>query len=228
MPRHPRVSPDGFVQHVLNRGDHRDTIFHKPPDFRAFLAVIAESAHRIPMRILAYCIMRNHFHLVLWPYAGRDLPCFMQQVMNTHINRYLRHYPPSSPGHIYQGRYGNSLIETGPALLRVMRYVEANALSAGIVKRADHYKWSSASPHAGDPGRPTLADWPIARPVDWREYLNTPTAADEWKKLQRSARRGAPYGSDEWVQTVAAAYRLESAVRPRGRPRVYETWVPTA
>jgi putative transposase len=74
MPRHNRVSPDGFVQHVLNRGDHRETLFHKPGDFRAFLLVVAEAACRIPMRILAYCIMRNHFHLLLWPYQGDDLP----------------------------------------------------------------------------------------------------------------------------------------------------------
>ena len=228
MPRSRRVSPDGFVQHVVNRGDHREPIFHKPSDFRAFLAVIAESAYRIPIRILAYCIMRNHFHLVLWPYEGKDLPVFMQRLMNTHINRYLRHYPPSSPGHIYQGRYGNTLVEAGSALLRVIRYVEANALSAGLVRRAEHYKWSSASPHASDEGRPTLAEWPFPRPADWLTYVNTSTPADEWKKLQRSLRRGAPYGSDEWVAAVAAAHKLESTLRPVGRPRVYETFVPTA
>jgi|EndMetStandDraft_3_1072993.scaffolds.fasta_scaffold07455_3 putative transposase len=227
MPRSRRISPDGFVQHVVNRGDHRDAIFHKPSDFRAFLAVIAEAAYRIPVRILAYCIMRNHFHLVLWPYEGKDLPAFMQLVMNIHINRYLRHYPPSSPGHIYQGRYANPLVETGPALLRVIRYVEANGFSAGLVKRAEHYKWSSASPRAADAGRPTLAEWPIAKPADWSQYLNTPTPADEWKKLQRSIRRGAPYGSDPWVTSVAAAHGLKSTLRPRGRPRSYETFVPT-
>src|SRR3954468_3959284 len=122
MPRHNRVSPDGFVQHVLNRGDHRETVFHKPADFRAFLAILAETAYRIPMRILAYCIMRNHFHLLLWPHQGDDLPRFMQLLMNTHIRRYLTHYPPASPGHIYQGRYKNPLVETGPAIIAVARY----------------------------------------------------------------------------------------------------------
>jgi len=228
MPRHRRVSPDGFVQHIVNRGDHRETIFHKPSDFRAFLAVIAESAYRIPIRILAYCIMRNHFHLVVWPQEGKALPAFMQLLMNTHINRYLRHYPPSSRGHIYQGRYANPLVETGPALFRVIRYVEANALSAGLVTRAEYYKWSSVSPHAGDTGRPALAEWPIARPANWVQYVNTPTAADEWKKLQRSVRRGTPYGSDDWVEQVAAAHDLQSTLRRQGRPRLYETFVPTA
>src|SRR5687767_13967749 len=145
MPRHRRISPDGYVQHVLNRGDHRETIFFKAGDFRAFLAIVAESARRVGMRILAYCIMRNHFHLVVWPHAGNDLPVFMQLLMNLHIQRYLRHYRPESPGHIYQGRYTNSIVQSDHHVLRVMRYVEANALSAGLVRCAEDYKWSSAS-----------------------------------------------------------------------------------
>jgi len=227
MPRHPRVSPDGFVQHVVNRGDHRETIFHKPADFRAFLAIIAEVAYRIPIRILAYCIMRNHFHLLLWPYHGADLPVFMQTLMNTHINRYLRHYPPPSPGHIYQGRYKNPLVETGGAVIRVARYIEANGLSAGLVKRAEHYRWSSASPDATELGRPKLAEWPIPKPPEWSQFLNTPTPADELKRLQRSLRRGEPFGSDAWTEKVVRQYGLQHTVRAPGRPRVYETVVPT-
>jgi putative transposase len=226
MARHRRVSPDGFVQHVLNRGDHREVLFHKPGDFWAFLAVVAEAACRVPMRILAYCIMRNHFHLLLWPYRGADLPVFMQMLMNLHIQRYLRHYPPASPGHIYQGRYANSIIETGPALIRVARYVEANALSAGIVTRAEHYNWSSASPLASDPSRPILAKWPIAKPADWPSILNTPTATEEWTRIQRSLRRGAPVGSGNWIRKVAKAYGLEHAIRRQGRPRLFGTVLP--
>jgi putative transposase len=228
MPRHRRVSPDGFVQHVINRGDHRDTIFHKPADFRAFLAIITEAAYRIPIRILAYCIMRNHFHLLLWPYEGADLPMFMQLLMNMHISRYLRHYRPASRGHIYQGRYTNPLVESGASITTVARYIEANALSAGLVRRAEHYRWSSASARASDPGRPQLAEWPIAKPVDWLKFLNTPTPADELKQLQRSVRRGAPFGSETWVQTVAGEHGLDHTLRAPGRPRAYETFVPTA
>lgn len=225
MARQRRVSPDGFVQHVLNRGDHRETVFHKPADFRAFLALIAEAAFRVPMRILAYCIMRNHFHLVVWPYQGIDLPAYMQLLMNLHIQRYLRHNPPGSPGHIYQGRYTNALIEGDDSLLRVMRYVEANALDAGLVHRAEQYKWSSASPHSSDPGRPTLVDGPLARPSDWLTFVNSTASSEEVTRIQQSARRGAPYGSEEWTKHVVRRYDLEHTIRPRGRPRVYETIV---
>jgi len=227
MPRHARVSPDGFVQHVLNRGDHRETIFHKPPDFRAFLRVLAEAADRTSMRILAYCIMRNHFHLLLWPLAGEDLSVFMQLLMNIHLRRYLRHYVPASPGHVYQGRYTNSIVEHAESLPRVARYIESNAKSAGIVARAEDYPWSSASPHAADPERPALAEWPIPKPVRWLAYVNTPTPADEWKGIQRSIRRGAPIGSPEWIQAVAKIHGLEHTLTEPGRPRVYENFDPT-
>jgi putative transposase len=227
MPRHARVSPDGFVQHVLNRGDHRESIFHKPGDFRAFLMAIAEAARRVPMRILAYCIMRNHFHLLLWPHQGRDLPEFMQLLMNVHLGRYLRHYRPSSPGHIYQSRYTNSIVDSDHALFRVARYVEANAMSAGIVRRAEDYRWSSASPEAADPVRPTIAEWPIAKPSSWLTYLNTPTPLDEWKRLQRSLRRGAPVGPEDWTKAIAATYGLGYTLQPPGRRRVSEKFDPT-
>jgi putative transposase len=227
MPRHNRISPDGFVQHVINRGDHRETIFHKPGDFRAFLEILAEVASIIPMRILAYCIMRNHFHLLLWPYQGSDVPVFMERLMNTHIKRYLLHYPPASPGHIYQGRYVNPLVEMGPSVVWVAKYVESNAKSAGLVKRAEDYRWSSASPEHDEPGRPILAEWPVPKPVDWLTFLNTPTPADELKRLQRSIRRGSPYGSDEWIKAVVKEHGLEHTVRQAGRPRVYETFLPT-
>lgn len=226
MPRHARVSPDGFVQHVLNRGDHRETLFHKPADFRAFLKVFADTAERIAMRILAYCIMRNHFHFVLWPYEGADLPRFMHLLMSTHIARYLRHYPPVSPGHLYQDRYTNVLVEAGPPLLRVLRYVEANAFAANLVPRAEEYPWTSASPEALEDGRPFICEWPIARPANWSELLNTRTAASERQRIQRCAARGAPYGSTAWSEQVVKTFHLEHTVRRPGRPKSDESIIP--
>jgi REP-associated tyrosine transposase len=227
MARHKRVSPDGFVQHVLNRGDHRETLFHKPGDFRAFLLVVSEAACRVPMRILAYCIMRNHFHLVLWPYKGADLPHFMQMLMNLHIRRYLRHYPPASPGHIYQGRYKNSIVEPGASVLAVARYVEANALSAGLVPRAEEYRWSSASVHALEDEMPILSEWPVAKPKEWLALLNLRTPAEQLRRIQQSAARGAPYGSPAWVDEVVKQYGLEHTIRRRGRATRTESAVPT-
>ena len=214
------------MQHVLNRGDHRETLFFEPGDFRAFLLVVSETAHRIPMRVLAYCIMRNHFHLLLWPFKGSDLPDFMHALMNLHIGRYLRNHPPVSPGHIYQSRYTNSIVEPGGAVLRVAKYVERNALTAGLVKRAEDYPWSSASPRALDDDRPLLADWPTPKPANWLTLLNLSTPAQELMRIQHGIARGAPYGSPEWVDRAARTFRLEHTIRRRGRPTRSESVVP--
>ena len=227
MSRHRRICPDGIVQHIVNRGDHRETLFHKPADFRAFLAAVVDTSLRIPMRILAYCIMRNHFHLLLWPEKGKDLPRFMQLLMNTHIRRYLRHYPPVSPGHLYQGRYTNSLVENGKSLLAVARYVEANALTAGLVRRAQDYSWSSASPLAEDADQPILSEWPIPKPQDWATFVNLRSPESERRRIQISASRGAPYGSAAWIERMVKTYGLEHTVRKPGRPRRTETLVTT-
>ena len=226
MSRRARVSPDGFVQHVLNRGDHRETLFHKPGDFRAFLKALTDTTERIAMRVLAYCIMRNHFHFVLWPYHGADLPQFMHLFMATQISRYRRHYPPDSPGHIYQDRYQNVLVETGPPLLRVLRYVEANAFAAGLVERSEDYPWSSASPEALEHGRPFICEWPIERPSNWSTLLNLRTAAAERNRIQRCAARGAPYGSSSWTDDVVKKFHLEHTVRAPGRPKFGESAIP--
>ena len=104
---------------------------HTIDDFIVFLSLIAEAACRVPMRILAYCVMRNHFHLLLWPYAGDDLPRFMHMLMVLHINRHRYRHPPESPGHIYQSRYTNVIVEHGRSIVSVAKYIECNAMNAG-------------------------------------------------------------------------------------------------
>ena len=222
MPRHARISPDGFVQHVINRGDHRETIFHKAADFAAFLALMAEATARVPMRILAYCIMRNHFHLLLWPHRGTDLSAYMQLLMNLHIQRYLKHYPPASPGHIYQGRYRNVLVEDGSDVLKVARYIEANPVAAGIVRRAEDYKWSSISPLARRRGRPALEPTLVERTGEWRKFVNEPLAAESVQQIEDGIRKGIPIGSAAWRAQVVAEHGLQHVMRSRGRPRVYD------
>jgi putative transposase len=223
MPRHARISPDGFVQHVINRGDHRETIFHRPADFAAFLALMAEAAWRVPMRILAYCIMRNHLQHPLWPHKGSDLSAYMQALMNLHIQRYLKHYPPESPGHIYQGRYHNVIVEDGPDVLKVARYVEANPVAARIVRRAEDYKWSSISRLAERPGRPKLESTRIQRDRQWVRFVNEPLSAESVQQIEQGIRKGLPIGSQQWRERVVAEYGLQHTVRSKGRPRVYDT-----
>jgi REP element-mobilizing transposase RayT len=98
MPRTARACVAGYSYHVLNRGNARSVVFHKAEDYAAFLRALHEASVRLPMPILAYCIMPNHFHLVVRPIGDCDLSSWMQWLMTTHVRRYLKHYDQS--GHI--------------------------------------------------------------------------------------------------------------------------------
>src|ERR1700735_5175168 len=103
MPRTARASRGGIVYHVTNRGKGRATVFHKEAAFQALIDLMDDAWKRLPVPVLAYCLMPNHFHLVLWPSHDGDLSTWMGWLMNAHVRRYHRHY--HSSGHIWQGRF---------------------------------------------------------------------------------------------------------------------------
>ena len=105
MARGLRPSAGGIVYHVLNRGNSRRTIFYKDRDAHAFIELLAEVKRFIPMRLLGYCLMGNHWHLVLWPHSEGDLSRFMHRLTVTHVRRYFEHYHDDAGGHLYQGRF---------------------------------------------------------------------------------------------------------------------------
>lgn len=222
MPRQRRVIPDGSVQHVLNRGNRRAKIFHQTADYECFTNLLADTAEHIPMRLLAFCVMPNHWHLVVWVDKGEALSAYIQRLATSHVHQHHHAYRTTGLGHVYQGRFRNFTVQEEGYLYQVLRYVEANPLSANLVKRAEDWRWSSLTSRTSADGRPLLAVWPVPTPRDWREYVNRGIPGDELRQLRQSARRGTPYGSGEWVAQTVAAYGLEATVTPPGR-RVRES-----
>ena len=102
MPRISRASRGGYVYHVLNRGNGRNDVFHKEDDFAAFAGLMREANDKVPMRVTGYCLMANHFHLLVWPKKDGDLSRWMQWLMTSHVRRYRRRH--GSSGHVWQGR----------------------------------------------------------------------------------------------------------------------------
>lgn len=218
MPRIRRSAPPGLAHHVINRGNDRKTVFHKMGDYLAFLRFMDEAQVLVPMRILAFCLMPNHFHFVLWPESVEALSEYMRVLMNAQVRNYQQHYGTVGHGHIWQGRFKNFPIQHDVHLLRVLRYVEANAKRAKLVRLAEDWSWNSlAVPRETD--WPELTPWPIERPGDWLEHVNATAGGDELKRVRLSVRRGAPYGEPEWTESVAKEYGLEFTLRPVGRPR---------
>lgn len=217
MPRTARASVGGICYHVLNRGNGRAKVFHKDGDYAAFVQLLADANERLPMRILGYVLMPNHFHLVVWPRADGDLSRWMQWLMTAHVRRYHRTHHGS--GHVWQGRFKAFPIEQDEHLLTVLRYIERNALRANLVGRAENWPWSSLA-WRGERLRPGfLSDGPVPMPRNWLASVNAAASAAEEAALTRSLVRGTPFGAPEWTERTAKRLGLESTLRPRGRPK---------
>ena len=217
MPRTARASAGNLCYHVLNRGNARGEVFHKDDDYAAFLDLMAEANERLPLRILGYALLPNHFHLVLWPHGDGDLSRWMQWLLTSHVRRYHRHYHGS--GHVWQGRFKAFPIAADEHLVTVLRYVERNPLRAGLVKRSEAWPWSSLAWRASGRRPALLEKWPVACPRSWVDHVNAVQTEGELAGLRRSVERGAPFGAESWARRIAKRLDLESSLRPRGRPR---------
>ena len=224
MPRPLRTAPGGFVYHVLNRANGKRRIFECDRDYLAFERVLAEIQERVPMRILAWCVMPNHWHLLLWPAQDGHLSDYMRLVTLTHTQRFHAYRASQGTGHLYQGRFKSFVVQHDAHFLAVSRYVEANALSGGLIQRAEDWRWGSLwrAQQGQTQLPPRLHPWPVPRPGDWLSYVNHRAEKAESDALRRSARRGCPYGDEAWTQSVAEELGLQSTLRPRGRPATKE------
>ena len=221
MPRAKRICPAGTVFHCLNRAVARLTLFEKDADYAAFERVLEEAHQRMDLRILDYTIMPNHWHLVVWPRSDTQVSEFLQWLTVTHTMRWHAHFHTSGSGHLYQGRFKTFPVQSDEHLWTVLRYVERNPVRAGLAKRAEDWRWGSAwRRRHGDAGaRHLLAEWPVARPSRWLDWVNRPQTEAELAAVRRSVQRGTPFGSDAWVKRKASRLDLEYTLRPRGRPR---------
>jgi len=145
MPRRPRSSLDDGAFHVVSRGTARTAIVVDDVDRRAFVALLDLTVVRFEWELDAYCLMTNHFHLVVT--ATRDrLSRGMHRLAGRHAERFNRRY--DRVGHLFQGRYEARRIGSDESLERVCRYVEDNPVRAGICATAEQWPWSSARERA--------------------------------------------------------------------------------
>jgi len=181
MPRRPRLSTGGIAYHVLNRRVGRLELFEKPADYSAFEKILAQAHHRTGMRIAAYCLMPNHWHLLLWPRSDGELSEVMRWITVTHTQRWHAHRHSFGTGPVYQGRFKSFPVQTDEHFLTVARYVERNALRAKLVERVEEWQWSSVYRSARHDAKLAdfLSTWPMERPQNWIEWINEPDKASE-------------------------------------------------
>ena len=143
MPKKKRITKAGIAYHALNRANGKLRIFKKDLDFIAFENVLAEGIERFDIRLCGYCIMSNHWHMLLWPANDKALPDFMHWVTLTHAKRWHAAHGTTGIGHLYQNRYKSFPIQSNWRYLKAMQYIESNPLRAGLVKTAADWQWSS-------------------------------------------------------------------------------------
>jgi putative transposase len=217
MPRIARGLADGYIYHVLNRGNGKQEVFHKPADYQAFINLMHEAKELYPLGVFGYCLMPNHFHIVVCPKKTDHLSGWMHWLMTSHVRRYHAHY--RSCGHVWQGRYKSFIIQKDNHLLTVLRYVESNPVKANLVKAALDWQWSSHRETVGAVQRNITDDLPIDCIQNWASYIDKPQNDRDIEMLKRSVERQTPFGDDKWQRTISKIFGLESTLRPRGRPR---------
>ncbi len=226
MPRRPRRASGQIVFHVLNRAVQGLVPFEQSSDYEHFLRLLRDTSREIPMRLLAYTLMPNHWHLVLWPGDDNGLSRFMMRLTATHAQQWRTGKGSVGRGAVYQGRFKAIAVQNDFHFLRVCRYVERNPLRARLAASAEDWPWSSASRSRAEAGRPELAPWPVPRPDDWPEQLNVPEPSQALSQIRDAIRLGRHFGSVEWRSRTARALKWRSGGRGPGRcrqlPRVVE------
>lgn len=220
MPRRLRRSLQGAVFHVMNRAVRRTVIFESDDDYEAFARVVREASRRFEVKIIAYCLMPNHWHFVVICERIEELSRWMHWVAATHANRWNGARGTRGTGALYQGRFKALPVQKDRSLIRVCRYVERNALRKGLVQIAEAWTWCSLYSACQNCDIIPLAPWPISRPVNWVEIVNTPDNDAELDDLRRMLRRNHPIGSPAWQAAVApfAGLSLRGKGRPAKRP----------
>jgi REP-associated tyrosine transposase len=203
---------------VMNRSARRVQIFFGPADYLLFERLMVAAAERIPMRVLTYAIMPNHWHLVMWPFGDADLSRYMQWLTRTHAQAWHQAHRSVGTGAVYQGRFKAIPVQTDLHFLTVCRYVERNPKRARLVARATDWPWAGGGLAQRSLPCPTLAPWPVSRPGDWIDQIDREAGDAGFADLRRRIRQTLPYGEDPWISSVAGRLGLRGRLRGRGRP----------
>lgn len=220
MPRSKRADEAGAIYHTLNRGNAKRKIFRKPSDYEAFIRTLKEGLEKYPVDLLAFCLMPNHWHMVVRPTKDGAMGRLIGWVSATHTLRHHAHHHTAGSGHLYQGPFKSFPVADDEHFFIVCRYVERNALRAKLCTKAEDWRFGSLHRwhHNCDKDPKVLTTWPIRRLGRWTERVNTPLTKGEIDAVRTSLRRNRPFGSQEWIEQTCDRTGLWSTLRPRGRP----------
>lgn len=205
---------------MTQRGNYRQKTFFDDGDRYLYLDLVSRIAKDSGLSLLGWCLMPNHVHWIVIPYA---LDALAQTFRRAH-SRYAVHVNQKhqrASGHLWQNRYYSCLLGDNH-LWNALRYVELNPVRGCLVSSADEFEWSSASVHTGRRKPPAWIDTRLWRnrfsPEEWSVILKAEEPED-WVELRKATRIGLPWATSEFVQRMEIAKGVRLTGRPPGRPR---------
>ena len=222
MARLARIVAPGVAHHITQRGNNRQDVFFVDDDRRVYLALLKEQCEKHGLKVIAYCLMTNHVHIVGVPQHKHSLA---RAIGRTHFQyaRYVNRMHGRS-GHLWQNRFDSCVLDP-PHLINTLIYAERNPVRAGIVRLAWEYRWSSAPAHTGRlpdaSGLLDLAEWRKRHPdaAFWRDLLRRPEDADVLTSIRQKTHHGRPLASDAFVSKLEHKLGRRLRPLPGGRPR---------
>ncbi len=196
MARQARIDLGNYVYHVINRSNGRVKIFHSKTDYQDFEYLLNEIRETYDIRILAYVIMPNHWHLLLYPINDGSMSKALHWLGTSHARRHHTRKETIGGGRLYQGRYKSFLVQEDVHLLTVLKYIERNPVRAKLTTKPETWKWGSAYRriHGTVIEKKLLAELPVEMPSNYHRWINTPEPSEELKKVRNSVNKGVAYG----------------------------------
>ncbi len=211
----------GEPHHVTQRGNRREDVFLNDEDRQRYLDLLGKYAVKHELAVIAWCLMNNHIHLVVVPAREESLAGCLGPV---HL-RYAQHVNRSHrwQGRVWQGRYYSCVLD-GPHLAAAVRYVERNPVRAGLVARAEDWRWSSAAGHCGLAPDALVTSEPNLAAVaaehgGWSAWLSTGDEPAELSRVREATRTGRPLGEPGFVAGLEERLGRRLTAAPVGRPR---------
>ncbi len=221
MARQARVDIAHTPYHVINRAVGRMRIFRNEKDYQLFIDLLTSAKEKTGMRILAFTVMPNHWHLVLFPENKGDMQTFMHLLTNAHTRKMHTITKTIGTGPLYQGRYKSFIIQEDTHLRTVIKYVERNPARAKLVLKVEDWRWGSGwiRSHGTSKQQKLLSKSPTPLPKDYSGWVNTEDKEGTIKSMRTSVNKGTPFGSDDWVSMMVDEHNLGATVRGTGRPK---------